>query len=86
MITADHPLPITLILKLFSISKHRKSVVDPGFPRRGRQLMVLGHKPIIWQDFWQKLHENERNWTERGRVPGAPSFGSANAGSILPEL
>ena len=35
------------------------AVVDPGFPRRGYQLMDLGLKPIIWQDFCWKLHENE---------------------------
>ena len=41
----------------------------------------LEQKPIIWQDFCQKLHEgndyvvfdeSERNWTERGCVPSAP--------------
>ena len=24
-------------------------------------------EPVIWQEHCQKLHENERNWTERGR-------------------
>ena len=28
--------------------------VDPGFPMR---------QPIIWQNFFRKLHDNERNWT-----------------------
>ena len=27
----------------------------------------LGQNLSIWQDFCRKLHENERNWTERGR-------------------
>ena len=32
----------------------------------------LGQKPIIWQDFCRKLHENEIG-TERGaRIPSAP--------------
>ena len=49
-------------------------MTDPGFysRRRGRQPLILGQKPIIWQDVHRKLHENERNWTERGRIPGAP--------------
>ena len=48
--------------------------MDPEFPRwAGRQPLVWGQKPIIWQDFCQKLHENERNWIEKGaRVPSAP--------------
>ena len=46
-------------------------MANPGFPRpRGHQPMSLGQKPIIWQDFCWKLHENERNWTEKGaRTP-----------------
>ena len=39
----------------------------------GRQPLRLDQKPIIWQDFSQKLHQNERNWTKRGaRVPRTP--------------
>ena len=30
----------------------------------GHQPLSLGQKPIILQDFCQKLHENERNWTK----------------------
>ena len=43
-----------------------------------------GRRPlsVIWQlignIFFQKLHKNERNWTERGRASLAPHFGSAN--------
>ena len=37
-------------------------VVHPGFPRQG-----WGPKLIIWQGFCEKLHENVRNWAERGR-------------------
>ena len=44
------------------------SVADPRLPRRGgRQPLSLGQKPIILQDFSQKLHGNERNWAERIR-------------------
>ena len=32
----------------------------------------LGRKPIICQDFCRKLHENGRNWTERGRASLVP--------------
>ena len=42
------------------------AVVDPGFPRRGHQPLILEQKPIIWQSFCLKLQENERNWTESG--------------------
>ena len=45
-------------------------VADPGLPRRGRQSLSLGQKAIIWQDFCRKRHENERNFTESGGVPG----------------
>ena len=39
----------------------------------GRQPLSLGQKPIIWQDFCRKLHENERNWTaRRAFIPSAP--------------
>ena len=44
-----------------------KSVADPGFPRRGGATikpLCLARKPVIWQDFCRKLHENERNGTE----------------------
>ena len=37
------------------------------FPKGGGAIPLnLGRKPIIWPDFHHKLHENERNWTERG--------------------
>ena len=43
------------------------------FPDKGkvrRQSLRFEEKPIIWQDFCWKLHENERNWTEnRGARP-----------------
>ena len=32
--------------------------------------MISERKPIIWQDFYQELHENERNYTA-GRTPSA---------------
>ena len=55
------------------------AVVHPGFPRWGRQPMILGQKLIVWQDFCQKLHENERNWTEgEMRIPTAPTADPAS--------
>ena len=58
-------------------------VADPGFPRRrGRTnpRVWANLKPItdIWQDFCRKLHENEKNWTDR-RVGGG-----RGAGDTLP--
>ena len=52
----------------------RISVADPGFPRWGRerQTLSLEKKPIIWPDLYQKLHEHENNWTERGWRPWWP--------------
>ena len=47
-------------------------MADPQFPKGRRQPVSLEQKPIIWQDFRRKLHENERNWTERGG--GVPPF------------
>ena len=38
-----------------------------------------GKNPIIWQYFCWQLHQNERNWTERGHASLAPPcHGSAN--------
>ena len=53
------------------------------FPDGGRQLLRRGRKPIIWHYFCQKLHENERNWTERGHASlvsqlDPPMLGSPN--------
>ena len=53
-----------------AVQKRRDAVADPGFPRWGGQPLSLDRKPIIWQNFCRKLHENERNWTEsRGARP-----------------
>ena len=43
------------------------------FPEGGGcQLPRWGCQPIIWPNFYLKLHENERIWTQTGgRVPGA---------------
>ena len=54
------------------------TVVDSGFPRRGRLPPSLGQKPIIWQDFCRKLREIKRNWIERGHASLAPPLGSVN--------
>ena len=48
------------------------------FPDAGRQPLNWGAKPLTWQDLCRKLHENERNWTEKGAASLAPP-GSANA-------
>ena len=51
-------------------TKNRSNVVvDPGFPRGA----PTPEEPIfIWQNFWQKIHENERNWTERQSASPVP--------------
>ena len=36
-------------------------VAHPWFHRRG-----WGHQTIIWPNFSHNLHENERNWTQKG--------------------
>ena len=59
------------------INDQDSSVAGPEFPRReeaGRQPQRGGHQPIIWPNFTQNLHENERNWTQGACVPDAPSF------------
>ena len=39
----------------------------PGFPDGGGRLPHRwGSQPIIWSNFSRKLHENERNWTQKG--------------------
>ena len=48
--------------------------VDPEFPRRWTPTPELGTKSITWQDLCRKLHENERNWTEKGRASLAPPW------------
>ena len=51
------------------------TVVDPGFPRRGRgyQRQRWERKSIIWQNFSRKLDENDRIWTQKWGVSLAPS-------------
>ena len=42
----------------------------------GRQLPWWGRQPITWPNFYRKLHENERIWTERGTcIPLDPPMG-----------
>ena len=52
------------------------TVADLGFPRweSGHQLLGFWRKPIIWEGFSGKMHENERNWTEEASFPGIPSW------------
>ena len=47
--------PITHLQSIFTWLCLTTTEADPGFPRRGRQPMSLGQKPIIWQDFCRKL-------------------------------
>ena len=56
-------------------------MADPGFPRRSHQSQKGVHKPIIYQSFWGKLHENEIIWS-RGARPYRPQLGSATALTI----
>ena len=51
---------------LFEMEGH--PVADQGFFSRGggSQLPRWGRQPIIWPNFYRKLHENERIWTKRG--------------------
>ena len=45
-------------------------VVDPEFLRKGGcQLPRFGRQPIIWPNFYRKVHENQRIWTQGG-IPG----------------
>ena len=43
-------------------------VADPGFRRWGVPTSKVGRYPIIWPNFYEKLHRNERIWT-RGACP-----------------
>ena len=45
------------------------AAADPGFSPGGAP---TPKSSIIFQFFCRKLHENERIWTPRGGVPGAP--------------
>ena len=51
-------------------------MTDPRFSRGGANLRGReGGQPkrVIWHKFCRKLHEHEKNWTERGpRVPSTP--------------
>ena len=38
----------------------------------GCQLLDLGQKPVIWQDFSRKLHENKKKLDQVGHVPSVP--------------
>ena len=46
--------------------------------RLGHEHLSLGQKPIIWQVFCQKSHNNERIGTKRGRASLTPPPGSTN--------
>ena len=49
---------------MWCMSFNFNSVADPGFPRWeiGCNPLCLVRKPVILQDFCQKLHENEKIW------------------------
>ena len=53
-------------------------MADPPLPRGGRQPLSLWQKPIIWQDFCQKLRGKKRNWTKKGAHVHSAPLGSAN--------
>ena len=46
---------------------HMHNQVVPSGTSRISQTGGGEQKPIIWQGFCEKLHENVRNWAERGR-------------------
>ena len=50
------------------------TLADPGFSEGGVSSPEVGAQPNIWQTLYQKLRENERNWTEIGRASLAPWF------------
>ena len=58
--------------------KHPKYSISGGsrISQRRRQPETGVYQPIIWQHFCQKLHENERIWTDGG-VSLVPPLGSA---------
>ena len=39
------------------------------FPEKGRQPQRWGHQPVLLANFPQKLHENEKIWTQKGDAP-----------------
>ena len=50
-------------------------VADPRFPRRGPQALILGANTYYLARFFpEKLHENERNWTDGKGVSMAPPW------------
>ena len=64
--------------KINSININATSGRSRTVRREGAPTPKLGQKPIIWQDFCRKLHENERNRTQaRDALP----FGSAKGNS-----
>ena len=44
----------------------KRSVADPGFPRRRTPIREIGAKTYYLALFCRKLNENERNWTAEG--------------------
>ena len=53
------------------------AVADPGFSRQGMPTLKAEASTYCWPIFSQKLHENERNWTEKGHGSLVP-LASAN--------
>ena len=47
-----------------SISSNESSISHTGWGDT-RQALILGLKPIVWQDFCRKLYENERIRADR---------------------
>ena len=55
---------ISMYFSMWCMSFNFNSVADPGFPRWeiGCNPLCFVRKPVILQDFCQKLHENEKIW------------------------
>ena len=57
-------------------------MTDPGFPRRGRQLLTKGYQPIILAIFPANCVKLNKNWSEEG----APQIHQCNCCALIPEL
>ena len=75
--TVSNPVKVSYVLFVHVPQDHKKGHTSPclfdiqwriqDFPDGGRQSQRWGSQPIIWPNVARKLHENERNWTQRGR-------------------
>ena len=77
MSSSELGLPVSLVS--FMLNGHKDDSTcgeaDPGYPRRGRSAPISkvgGANLLFWPFSSQKLHEIEKDRTERGRAPLAP--------------